>query len=160
WIRRETPPRPMPFISPMNHADEEFSYDDIADVYAEVIDEAPYNKLYERPAMLALLPPLDGERILEAGGGAGWGTEQRLRPGAEVTAVDRSVPLVEHARRRIAALPAQMQARAELRVADLRERLDFAADASFDGVVSALVLHYLRDWGPTMAEFRRVLKPG
>jgi SAM-dependent methyltransferase len=26
--------------------------------------------------------------------------------------------------------------------------------------VASLVLHYLQDWGPTLAEFRRVLKPG
>ncbi|MDP9177692.1 MAG: methyltransferase domain-containing protein, partial [Gemmatimonadota bacterium] len=37
---------------------------------------------------------------------------------------------------------------------------DFLDDASVDGVLSALVLHYLRDWGPTLAEFRRILKPG
>ncbi|HEX6751608.1 MAG TPA: class I SAM-dependent methyltransferase [Longimicrobium sp.] len=144
----------------MNKTDEEFSYDDFADAFAETIDEAPYNKLYERPAMLSVLPPMEGKRILEAGCGAGWYTEQLLRRGAHVTAVDRSAPLMEHARRRVAALGAEAQARAELRVADLRRPLDFAADASFDGIVSALVLHYLRDWGPTMAEFRRVLKPG
>jgi hypothetical protein len=35
-----------------------FSYDDIADAYAAGVDSAPYNSLYERPAMLALLPRL------------------------------------------------------------------------------------------------------
>ena len=30
----------------------------------------------------------------------------------------------------------------------------------FDDVVASLVLHYLEDWGPTLAELRRVLKPG
>ena len=32
-----------------------FSYDDIADAYAAGVDSAPYNALYERPAMLDLL---------------------------------------------------------------------------------------------------------
>ena len=138
------------------HQDEEFSYDHIADLYAETIDESPYNALYERPAMLGLLPPVAGKRILEAGCGAGWYTAQLLARGARVTAVDASAPLVEHTRGRIAELGAE----ADVRVADLRRPLDFAEDASFDGVVSALVMHYLRDWTVAMAEFRRVLAPG
>ena len=141
-------------------SEREFTYDDFADAYAETIDESPYNALYERPAVLGLLPPIGGKRILEAGCGAGWYTEQLLLRGARVTAVDGSAPLVEHTRRRIAALPTEMRARAEVRAADLRRPLDFAADGAFDGIVSALVLHYLRDWGPTLAEFRRVLAPG
>jgi SAM-dependent methyltransferase len=144
----------------MSDSDVEFSYDAIADAYAEGIDAAPYNALYERPAMLAALPPVDGRRILEAGCGAGWYTEQLLARGARVTAVDASAALVEHTRRRIAALPGDAAARAEVRQADLREPLAFAADGSFDGVVSALVMHYLRDWSTALAEFRRVLAPG
>jgi SAM-dependent methyltransferase len=30
----------------------------------------------------------------------------------------------------------------------------------FDDVIASLVLHYLQDWGPALAELRRVLKPG
>jgi SAM-dependent methyltransferase len=48
---------------------------------------------------------------------------------------------------------------ADLRVADLAGPLPYPDDA-FDDVVASLVLHYLEDWGPTLAEFRRVLKPG
>ncbi|GAB3119050.1 hypothetical protein GCM10027160_32350 [Streptomyces calidiresistens] len=44
-------------------------------------------------------------------------------------------------------------------MADLRDPLPFP-DAAFDDVVASLVLHYLEDWGPTLAELRRVLKPG
>ena len=144
----------------MNDPDVDFSYEPIADRYAASIDEAPYNALYERPAMLAALPDVEGRRILEAGCGAGWYTEQLLARGARVTAVDASAALVEHTRRRLATLGAEARARGEVRVADLRERLDFAADGSFDGIVSALVMHYLRDWSTAMAEFRRVLAPG
>jgi SAM-dependent methyltransferase len=142
------------------NADIDFSYEPIADGYAETIDEAPYNALYERPAMLAALPEVAGRRILEAGCGAGWYTERLLARGARVTAVDASARLVEHTRRRLATLEPEARQRAEVRVADLRERLDFAADGGFDGIVSALVMHYLRDWSPALAEFRRVLAPG
>jgi len=144
----------------MSQPDREFSYDSVADAFAAGIDDAPYNALYERPAMLGLLPPVDGQRILEAGCGAGWYTEQLLARGARVTAVDASAALVKHTRRRIAALPSVTCERADVRVADLRQPLTFAADGSFDGIVSALVMHYLRDWSTALAEFRRVLAPG
>jgi len=155
----ETPRRFIPFIIPMSQPDIEFSYDSVADEYAATIDEAPYNAHYERPAMLAALPPVAGRRILEAGCGAGWYTEQLLARGAYVTAVDESARMVEHTRRRIAAL-AGADGRVEARVADLRQPLSFAADASYHGVVSALTMHYLRDWSTPLGEFRRVLKPG
>lgn len=41
-----------------------------------------------------------------------------------------------------------------------RDAYEALAGETFDLVVSALVLHYLADWGPTLAEFRRILKPG
>jgi SAM-dependent methyltransferase len=133
--------------------DGEFSYDAIADVYAAKVVDAPYNALYERPAMLELLPPLDGLRVLDAGCGSGIYGELLADRGARVTGIDESAGMLEHARRRLAGRDV------ELRVADLRTPLPFA-DASFDGIVSALVLHYLRDWTLTLAEFRRVLRPG
>ena len=33
-------------------------------------------------------------------------------------------------------------------------------DDTFEDVTASLVLHYLEDWGPALAELRRVLKPG
>lgn len=131
----------------------EFSYDGIADAYAARVEDAPFNALYERPAMLDLLPPLDGLRVLDAGCGSGIYAGLLMDRGALVTGIDESAAMVEHARRRLAGRDV------ELRVADLRAPLPFA-DGSFDGIVSALVLHYLRDWAPTLAEFRRVLRPG
>jgi SAM-dependent methyltransferase len=131
----------------------EFSYDAIADAYAAKVIDAPYNAHFERPAMLDLLPPVDGLQLLDAGCGSGIYAELLMDRGARVTAIDGSAMMLEHARRRLAGRGV------ELRVADLRAPLPFA-DGSFDGIVSALVLHYLRDWSPTLAEFRRVLRPG
>lgn len=48
---------------------------------------------------------------------------------------------------------------ADLQVASLGSPLPYADD-TFDDVVASLVLHYLQDWGPALAELRRVLKPG
>lgn len=130
-----------------------FSYDAIADTYAAKVTDAPYNAHYERPAMLDLLPPVDGLHVLDAGCGSGIYAELLADRGARVTGIDGSAAMLEHARRRLAAREV------DLRVADLRAPLPFA-DGGFDGIVSALVLHYLRDWAPALAEFRRVLRPG
>lgn len=129
-----------------------FSYDAIAEGYAAGVETAPYNALYERPATLSMLPPVDGRRVLDAGCGSGLYCELLLGRGARVTGVDESAAMLEHARRRLAGRDV------ELRVADLRDPLPFA-DGSFDGVLSALTLHYLEDWSVPLAEFRRVLAP-
>ena len=55
--------------------------------------------------------------------------------------------------------PGGLGADADLRVADLAEPLPFPDDA-FDDVVASLVLHYLEDWKPVLAELRRVLRTG
>jgi ubiquinone/menaquinone biosynthesis C-methylase UbiE len=46
-----------------------------------------------------------------------------------------------------------------LHMVDLSDPLPFD-DAAFDDEVASLVLHCLEDWGPTLAELRRVLRPG
>jgi len=134
-----------------------FNYDAIADAYAAGVDSAPYNALYERPAMVELLPPIENAAVLDAGCAAGWYAAELARRGAVVTGVDSSASLLEYARRRIET--AKLGDRVKLRLADLAEPLEFA-DGSFDGIVSSLVLHYVRDWAPMLREFRRILKPG
>ncbi|GAA3823291.1 hypothetical protein GCM10022206_71990 [Streptomyces chiangmaiensis] len=84
----------------------------------------------------------------------------RLRPpecalrdhGAAVTGIDASAGMLALAGRRLGDDGA-------LHVVYLRDRLPFD-DGAFDDVVASLVLHYLEDWGPTLAELRRVLRPG
>jgi SAM-dependent methyltransferase len=48
---------------------------------------------------------------------------------------------------------------ADLQVGNLGSHLPFPDD-TFDDVTASLVLHYLEDWGPALAELRRVLKRG
>ncbi|HEX5817680.1 MAG TPA: class I SAM-dependent methyltransferase [Gemmatimonadales bacterium] len=128
-----------------------FNYDEVADRYVRQVDTNPFNADYERPAMLGLLPPLAGLDVLDAGCGAGWYAERLLEAGARVTGVDASAVMVAFARRRLGE-------RAAIHVQDLAAPLPFA-DGSFDLVLSPLVLHYLPDLVPTLAEFRRVLRP-
>ena len=136
-----------------------FNYDSIAAQYASKVDTAPFNALYERPAMLALLPPLSGLRILDAGCGSGWYAERLVERGAALDAVDASAAMVDFARARLEKSGLLSKGNITLQVADLADPLPFA-DTIFDGIVSPLVLHYMRDWRPALREMKRVLRPG
>ena len=144
-------------FQPMNAGNRPFNYDSIAAEYATKVDNAPYNALYERPAMLSMLPPVHGLRILDAGCGSGWYSERLLERGAIVHAIDASGAMVAYARGRFEKLPGDVSQRIDVQSADLGDRLPFDAE-SFDGVISPLVLHYLADWRPALREIHRVLR--
>ncbi|OZM70039.1 SAM-dependent methyltransferase [Amycolatopsis antarctica] len=127
-------------------------YDSLAAGYSAENETSLMNAYYERPATLALAGEVSGRRILDAGCGAGPLSAALRERGAVVSGIDSSAGMLEQARLRLGA-------DADLRVADLADPLPFP-DAAFDDVVASLVLHYLRDWGPTLAELRRVLRPG
>ena len=127
-------------------------YDGIAEAYSAENEANLVNAYYERPAMLVLAGDVAGRRILNAGCGAGPLLAALRDGGAIVTGFDKSAGMIELARRRLGD-------DADLQVADLGSPLPFP-DGTFDDVTASLVLHYLEDWGPTLAELRRVLKPG
>ncbi len=127
-------------------------YDGFAEAYAASNENSFVNAYYERPGMLALAGEVAGRRVLDAGCGAGPLLAALRDRGADVTGFDKSAVMVELARQRLGS-------RADLRVAELGRPLPFPDDA-FDDVTASLVLHYLEDWGPALAELRRVLKPG
>jgi ubiquinone/menaquinone biosynthesis C-methylase UbiE len=127
-------------------------YDSFAEAYAADNETGVNNAYYERPAMLALAGDVAGRRILDAGCGAGPLFAALRERGATVSGFDKSAGMLELARRRLGD-------DADLRVADLAAPLPYDDD-SFDDVIASLSMHYLRDWGPALAEIRRVLKPG
>lgn len=149
----------------------ERAYDRLADDYDAQIDDNPYNTEMEFPGTTGLLADheIEGNRILDAGCGTGLYTEWLLEQGAEtVVGVDASEEMLAHAAERVAdrvdqcgtdRADSQRPDRVQLHRADLAEPLAFADDGEFDGVVSALVLSYVEDWRPTLAEFARVLAP-
>jgi SAM-dependent methyltransferase len=127
-------------------------YDAFALGYTEDNGSNAANAYYERPASLALLGDVAGQRVLDAGCGAGSHAAEMIRRGASVTGLDKSAGLLAIARQRLGTdVP--------LHEADLADPLPFAS-ASFDAVLASLVMHYLQDWDPLLAEFRRVLVPG
>jgi ubiquinone/menaquinone biosynthesis C-methylase UbiE len=127
-------------------------YDTFAAAYSADNEVNLSNAHYERPAILALAGTVTGRRILDAGCGSGSLTEALRDRGAEVTGTDSSASMLALAARRLGGT-------ATLVKADLGRPLPFAT-GSFDDVMASLVLHYLPDWGPVLAEFHRVLVPG
>ncbi|MFI6044105.1 class I SAM-dependent methyltransferase [Nocardia sp. NPDC051321] len=127
-------------------------YDSFAEAYTAENEGNLFNAHYERPAMLALAGDVAGRRILDAGCGSGPMFAALRDRGAMVAGIDASAGMLELARRRLGP-------DADLRLADLARPLPFS-DGVFDDVVASLVLHYLKDWGPTLAELRRVLTTG
>jgi SAM-dependent methyltransferase len=95
-----------------------------------------------------------GERVLDVGCGVGWLVSRFARGGAVVTGVDLTDSAVRLTRQRL-----ELEGlHAEVRQANA-EQLPFA-DASFDFVTSAGVLHHTPETRRAVAEIHRVLRPG
>ncbi|MGW5384699.1 class I SAM-dependent methyltransferase [Nocardia sp. NPDC003963] len=126
-------------------------YDSIAEGYTAENETGVLHAYYNRPAILDLAGDVAGKRILDVGCGPGLLFAALRDRGAVPTGIDSSVRMLEHARRRLGV-------DADLRLADLADPLPFPDD-TFDDVIASLVLHYLQDWRPALAELRRVLRP-
>jgi SAM-dependent methyltransferase len=129
------------------------AYDSMAEAYAAEIEKNPRSIYYERPALLSLLPDVSGRRVLDAGCGPGVMVEWFLTQGADVVGVDGSASMLKLAEQRVGEAPA-------LHVADLEQPMPFLADSSFDVILTAGTLGYIRDWLALFREFSRVLRPG
>ena len=144
---------------PDSHSDDvAAAYDELAPDYEEELEDNPYNEHIDFPGTTALVPEVDGIRILDAGCGAGRYTAWLLDQGADVIAVDASEAMVATARDRLQP-GADGTPSVEFRQAYLADGLDFLDDNSLDGIVSGLVFSYVADWDALFEEFARVLRP-
>jgi ubiquinone/menaquinone biosynthesis C-methylase UbiE len=128
------------------------AYEQMAERYDALIEHKPHNAYYDRPNTLALIAEPAGKTILDAACGPGKYAEILLGQGAKVTGFDISPRMVQLARQR-------NPGKGHFFLHDLAQPLHMLEDGSFDLVLCALALHYIPDWGPTMREFCRVLKP-
>lgn len=134
------------------------AYQKLADAYAAKIDTKPHNAYYDRPAMLGLLPDVDGKRVLDAGCGPGVYAEALVERGAIVDSCDISERMLQLAGRRLISWIAA--GKVTLHLLDLTKPFSLFEDARFDLVNAPLCLDYIEDWTSLFKEFYRVLKPG
>jgi ubiquinone/menaquinone biosynthesis C-methylase UbiE len=125
-------------------------YDAFAGAYAEFVETAPYNALYDRPATLELIGDVRGKRVLDAACGSGIYMQELIERGALVSGFDASSEMVQLARARVGE-------KAALRVHSMGEPMGWMGDASVDLVVCALAYHYVNDRPAFLREAHRVL---
>ena len=126
-------------------------YDRWAAVYDHDANPLP---ALEEPYVREALGDANGREVLDLGCGTGRHAAWLAAAGARVTAVDFSPGMIEEARRKVSRGGGSVR----FIVHDLHEPLPLP-DASFDAVVSGLVLEHLRDLRGFFAEARRVLRP-
>ncbi|MEU7783759.1 GrpB family protein [Amycolatopsis sp. NPDC049159] len=127
-------------------------YDAFSESYATHAEKSVTNAWYDRPAIVELAGDVSGRRVLDVGCAAGHLSALLAARGAEVLGVDASAGMVSVAQRKFGSV-------ARFEVADVTEPLALES-GSFDVITASLVLHYVKDWAPMLAEFRRVLRPG
>lgn len=103
----------------------------------------------EQKAVLELLPPIEGLRVLDAGCGTGRYSRVLVTRGPRsIVAIDRSAAMLAHA----------WECGAAYVLGDIRALP--LADASVDVIVSGLLLPDVEDLGLVVREWARVLAPG
>jgi len=119
--------------------------------YANKIEYNSHNALYERPAMLSLLPDVCGKKVLDSGCGPGVYADWLVNKGAIVTAIDYSDEMISIVKERIGN-------KATIIKANLNHELGFLRDEEFDVVLSSMLVHYIKNWNNLFSEFNRILK--
>lgn len=122
-------------------------YDAIADRWDEIVETARGDSLWS--SLEALLPDLEGKRVLDAGCGSGVYTSRLLDRGGDVIGVEISEAMLREARDRVP--------EATFRRADLSESLDCLGDGSVDVVLCQHVFSHLENLAVPLEEFARVL---
>ncbi len=104
-------------------------------------------------AIRAMLPALDGKRVVDLGCGFGWASRwMREQGAASILGLDLSEKMIARAK------ADTIDAAIEYRIADI-ETLELPA-AAFDLAYSALIFHYLRDFDRLARMIHAALVPG
>lgn len=107
-------------------------------------------------AVVGLVAPKPGERVLEIGSGMGAAVAVAARTGATIVATDPTAYMRRILRLRRLALAGGKHVRISTGAAEALP----AADASIDAVFTVNTMHHWTDPDRALAEIRRVLRPG
>ena len=131
-------------------------YDAEADEYYELMndrlqtDESFLKRNHD--VVLSMLPALEGMEVCDLACGAGHLSRRMAELGANITAIDLSTKLLEHARRDASGSTIRF-------VHDDAQKLTSLSDGSFDLVVCNMALMDIEDLQQLYASVSRVLKP-
>jgi ubiquinone/menaquinone biosynthesis C-methylase UbiE len=114
-----------------------------------------YRTLYTLPAFLQFMPSLANKATLDLGCGEGSNTRIFAQRGGQMTGVDLSPQLIEHARQEEKASPLGIRYE-QISFSDL----SIFANESFDCAVSTMALMDGPDFPAAMRAAYRVLRPG
>jgi len=131
--------------------------DAVARAWAETVRKGGdiNRKAVTGPAMLGMLGPVAGKRILDLGCGEGTNARILARRGAKVVGIDASREMIRLAREKEREEPLGI----EYHVADAAQ-LPMLEDGSFDIVVAFMSLMDIPDLDGVLREVSRVLKKG
>jgi ubiquinone/menaquinone biosynthesis C-methylase UbiE len=130
-------------------------WDGNADVWTEHVRQGfdTFREHLNNPAFLKLVGDLKGKTVLDAGCGEGYNTRIFARMGANMTGIDISPRLIEHARKLENLEPLGIR----FETASFTD-LSIFKDESFDTVVSTMALMDSPDFAKAAAEIYRVLE--
>ncbi|WP_022762519.1 class I SAM-dependent methyltransferase [Butyrivibrio sp. AD3002] len=115
--------------------------------------EANANNLFEIPTLYALMPDLEGKRVLDLGCGTGERCIDYLNRGAvKVTGIDISEKMLAVAKSQ----------NSDPRITYIKMPMEDIGtiDGEFDVVISSLALHYVEDFQGVVANVYRLLSDG
>ena len=133
------------------------NYDDIADGIADYAGEigGDIQRYIVAPAMLSMIGPVDGKKVLDLYCGAGYLSRRLALAGANVTAVDSSERLIGIARE----INYRENENIKYAIAEPTD-LSVIDDSTYDDIVCNMGLMMTRDLTGTIAELARLVKMG
>lgn len=124
--------------------------------YSELREGPNFNDWLEQPAMAALLPPVEGAKVLDIGCGFGRNCADFLERGArDVVGIDISEKMLSVARKEHSAPRLRFL---NLDMDSLPSGLE--GEGPFDLVYSSLAFHYSQNWSRLCAAVAGLLSPG
>jgi ubiquinone/menaquinone biosynthesis C-methylase UbiE len=146
--------------APTNSRSKDTGWGKVAAWYHETVeDRASYQKDLIMPNLLRLMDIQPGQKILDLGCGEGLFTRRFAKAGAEVTAIDIALPLIEIAKREAASENEHYKFQPRFFVSDAAS-IPLVPSTTQDAVVINLALQNIENVAGVFKECARVLKPG